>query len=71
MRIEMKHCTEQVEKLTKEFFEMKEEIKRELEAAHREEFFEIKRELEAARKEVDTTRCALNEVTMKLLSTTK
>ena len=46
----MRHCTEQVKKLSKEFNE-------------------IKREIEAARKEVDTTRCALTEITLMLKET--
>lgn len=43
LRIEMKHFTELVEKLSKEFIEMK--------------------------RELETTRCALSEITMQLLST--
>ena len=49
LHTEMKHCTEQVKKLSTEFHV-------------------IKRDIEEACKEIDTTRCALSEITMMLLS---
>ena len=47
LRAKMKHCTDLVEKLTREFDE-------------------IKKVIEAAQVEVDTTRYALTEITIKL-----
>lgn len=49
LRTEVRQCSEQVEKLTKEFQDMKSCIQETL-------------------KEVDRTRCAVTELTMKLLS---
>lgn len=49
LRMEVKNCTEQVQKLSKEFEE-------------------IKMDVQAALKEVDGARCALAEITVKLLS---
>ena len=49
LRMEVKNCTEQVQKLSKEFEE-------------------IKTDIQAALKEVNGARCALTEITVKLLS---
>ena len=49
LQIEVKYCMEQVQKLNREFEE-------------------IKVDIQAALKEVDRTRCALTEITVKLLS---